>query len=64
MVERYIMRNRENELQIVTIDEDIRLEHDEDALTNRERLEIYNRYYELEIDRLNLEYQDLNPTIH
>ncbi|EKD51459.1 MAG: hypothetical protein ACD_62C00247G0001 [uncultured bacterium] len=58
------MRNRENELQIVTIDEDIRLEHDEDALTNRERLEIYNRYYELEIDRLNLEYQDLNPTIH
>jgi len=58
------MRNRENELQIVTIDEDIRFEHDEDALTNRERLEIYNRYYELEIDRLNLEYQDLNPTIH
>ncbi|MBU0505494.1 MAG: hypothetical protein ABII18_11905 [bacterium] len=58
------MRYRDNELQIVTIDEELKKEKDIESVTHDDFQEIFERFYEIEINRLEEDYKELKQTIH
>ncbi len=56
---------RDKKLEIVTVDEDIKNEKGHDSSLSKEEFrELFERYYELEINRLDKEYEGLTNTIH
>jgi hypothetical protein len=58
------MRNRDKELQIVTIDEELKREKDIESVNHDDFKEIFERFYEIEINRLEDDYKELKQTIH